>query len=136
MLPREALQEGMLNRLAPEHPDVVTPRNLTRPTLLLEPPGRGRFLWELVSHLSFNHLTVASREALAGLLALYDWTRTDANARRLEGLKDVRWAHKEKLRGGAVLRGTEVTVEVQEGHFADEGDLCLFGMVLSRFLSL
>ena len=136
VLPREALQEGMLDRLAPECPDIATPHNLTRPTLQLEPPGRGRFLWELVSHLSLNHLTVASREALAGLLSLYDWTRTEANARRLEGLKDVRWAPKEILHAGGVLRGTEVTVEVQQGHFADEGDLCLFGMVLSRFLSL
>ena len=135
-LPREELQEGMLNRLAPDQPDVVAPRNLTRPSLILQPPGRGSFLWELVSHLSLNHVSVASPEALKGLLSLYDWTRTDANARRLEGIKDVRWAEKEILREGAVLRGTEVRVEVQEGHFADEGDLCLFGAVLSRFLSL
>ncbi|HEX9007354.1 MAG TPA: type VI secretion system baseplate subunit TssF, partial [Bacteroidota bacterium] len=33
-------------------------------------------------------------------------------------------------------RGTEVTVEVNDGHFADEGDLCLFGLVLSEFYSL
>jgi type VI secretion system protein ImpG len=34
------------------------------------------------------------------------------------------------------LRGGQVTIEVDEDHFSDEGDLCLFGLVMSEFLSM
>jgi type VI secretion system protein ImpG len=138
-LPREHLQEGMLSELAPDVPQIVRPENLTRPTLIRDPSGREDYYWDLLSHLSFNLASVATREALVEILDLYDWTGTDvgrANQRRLDGIRDVTWEAKEVMRRGAVMRGAEVTLEVQHGHFANEGDLCLFGEVLSRFLSL
>jgi type VI secretion system protein ImpG len=136
-LPREALTEGMINRLAPDVPNIATPRNLTQPTLIRYPPRLkdGDFFWTLISHWSFNYQSVASTEALVRLLDLYDWTGSEANRRRLRGIRSVRWNAKEVIEHGSVLRGGEVTVEVEDGHFADEGDLCLFGLVLSRFLS-
>lgn len=136
-LPREEIKEGMINRLPPDVPAVAQPRNLTRPTLLHSPPHQEEtdFFWKLISHWSFNYQSVASTEAIVGLLELYDWRDDEPNRRRLAGLRDVRWEAKDILEDGAVLRGVEVTLEVQEGHFADEGDLCLFGLVLSRFLS-
>lgn len=137
-LPREAIKEGMINRLAPDVPDIVTPRNLTQPTLIRHPPNQDQedFFWKLISHWSMNYQSVASEDALVGLLALYDWTDSGANRRRLEGIREVDWAPKEVVDHGAVLRGAEVTMEVEEGHFADEGDLCLFGLVMSRFFSM
>ena len=136
-LPREELKEGMINRLPPDVPAVAHPRNLTRPTLLHSPPHQDEadFFWKLISHWSFNYQSVADTDAIVGLLELYDWRDDESNRRRLEGLRDVRWEPKDVLEDGAVLRGVEVTLEVQEGHFADEGDLCLFGLVLSRFFS-
>ncbi len=136
-LPREEIKEGMINRLPPDVPAVAQPRNLTRPTLLHSPPHQEEadFFWKLISHWSFNYQSVATTEAIVGLLELYDWRDDEPNRRRLAGLRDVRWEPKDILEDGAVLRGVEVTLEVEEGHFADEGDLCLFGLVLSRFLS-
>jgi len=136
-LPREHIKEGMINRLPPDVPSIVQPRNLTQPTLQHEPPHQEEadFFWKLISHWSFNYQSVASPEAIRGLLELYDWRDDEANRRRLSGLRDVSTEAKDILEDGAVLRGVEVTLEVQEGHFADEGDLCLFGLVLSRFLS-
>lgn len=137
-LPREEVKEGMINRLAPDVPNVATPRNLTQPTLLRHPPVQEQedFFWKLISHWSMNYQSVASTDALTGVLTLYDWTDTGANQRRLEGIQTVEWAPKEVVEHGAVLRGAEVTIEVEEGHFADEGDLCLFGLVMSRFFSM
>ncbi len=136
--PREKLQERTLTRLAPGVPDVARPSNLTQPTLILYPPVRRQqdFFWKLLSHWSFNYQTVASREALQGLIELYDWTDADANRRRAAGIQSVAWKPKEILYRGAILRGAEVTVQVQEDHFADEGDVVLFGLVLSRFFSM
>jgi len=137
-LPREKIKEGMINRLPPDVPKMATPRNLTQPTLRYAPPHQDEadFFWKLISHWSFNYQSVADRGALVGLLELYDWRDDASNRRRREGIKDVSWEPKDTVEQGAVLRGTEVTMKVEEGYFADEGDLCLFGLVMSRFLSL
>ena len=137
-LPYDVLQPGMVDRLAPSAPQVVAVANLDRPSLVVRPPldRHPDLLWALLAHWSFSHGSVATTDALTGLLDLYDWADTEANRRRRRGIRDVRWAPKEILRRGAVRRGAEVTVQVTEGHFADEGDLALFGLVLSEFLSL
>ena len=136
-VPRENLQEGSINQVAPGFANLATFQNLTQPTRALPPPTRAhpQYHWKLVSLLALNRTSVATTEALLGLLRLFDWTDTRANERRLAGLRDVRWAAKETLHRGGILRGAEVTLDVQDGHFADEGDLHLFGSVMSTFLS-
>ncbi len=137
IVPKERLREGMITQLAPEVPQIAAPTNLTPPTLILSPPiERERdFYWKVVSHWSLNYLSVATREALTGILGLYDWLGDEANRRRIAGIKEVTWMPKEVMRRGSILRGVEVTLTVQDGHFADEGDVNLFGLVLSEFLS-
>ncbi|MBT8401186.1 MAG: type VI secretion system baseplate subunit TssF, partial [Rhodothermia bacterium] len=49
--------------------------------------------------------------------------------------RKVSWSPKETAYRGAVVRGGEVTIEIDEDHFADEGDICLFGLVMSEFFS-
>ena len=144
-LPREKLQERTITYPAPDFPNIAAFENLTQPSLDLHPKGfesprsnqrEGNFLWRMVSHLSLNFMSIATLESLRNVLELYDWTGTDANRRRIAGLRNVSWAPKETIYRSAVIRGAEVTVEVQDGHFADEGDLCLFGLVLSEFFSM
>ena len=137
-LPYEALQPGMVDRLAPSAPQVATVQNLDRPSLTQRPPldRHPDLLWALLAQWSFSHGSVATHDALAGLLELYDWADTEASRRRRRGLQAVRWEPAEVLHRGAVRRGAHVTVEVADGHFSDDGDLALFGLVLSEFLSL
>ncbi len=137
-LPRREIKEGMINELPPEVPKVAQPRNLTQPTLFRTPPHQEEtdFFWKLISHWSFNYQSVADTDSLVGLLGLYDWRNDESNQRRLDGIHDVSWEPKDIVENGAVLRGAEVTIQIEEGHFADEGDLCLFGLVMSRFLSM
>ncbi len=141
-LPHEKLQEGMISQLAPDVPQIVRPTNLTRPTRRWIPPiDRERdYFWKLISHWSFNYLSVATREAVVGLIDLYDWTEGDAsrrrNLRRMQGIEDVTWAPGVRVHRGGVVRGAVVTMQIREDFFADEGDLCLFGLVMSRFFSL
>ena len=133
-LPREALSEGGLDRLGPGVPQIARPSNLTRPTPTLRPPDGT--VWPLVSHWALGHQTVATREALAELLGLYDWTSDGANRRRIGGIREVATAARDEFRRGAVVRGTAVAVEVEGSHFGDDGEVALFGLVLSEFLSL
>ena len=136
-LPREALQERAITQPSPELPRIVTFENLTQPTNDLQPPtGRHEALyWRLLSHLSLGSRSIASREGLTDLLALHDWADSEANRRRLAGIRSVTWAPKEAIHRRAPVRGAEVTVEVRDDHFTDEGDLSLFGSVLSRMLA-
>ena len=136
-LPRDQLQEGAIDQAAPGVPALAACRNLTQPTAEVDPPSRHdpEYLWKLLSHLALNHVSVADRDALRAVLGLYEWTESDANRRRLSGVLDVSWAPREVVLRGAVVRGTLVTVQVEAARFADEGDLCLFGLVLSAALS-
>ena len=133
-LPHEKLREGGLRELSPDAPPVAEPSNLDVPSLVRTPP-LGETLWALLAHWSFAHGSVATPEALKGLLALYDWAGTEADRRRRAGIRAVGWRPKEVLHRGAVRRGTEVQVDVDDGHFASDGDLALFGLALSRFLA-
>ena len=137
-LPYEALQPGMVDRLAPSAPQFATVENLDRPSLIRRPPldRHPDLLWALLAHWSFSHGSVATHQALTGLLDLYDWADTEASRRRRRGIRTVRWEPAETLHRGAIRRGAHVTVEVADGHFSDDGDLALFGLVLSEFLSL
>jgi type VI secretion system protein ImpG len=90
----------------------------------------------LLSHLALNRTSVLSREALRHTLRLYDWADTPATRRRIDGLRRVDWEPTEALDRGSIRRGVRVRVEVDDDHFADDGDLALFGLVLSRFLSM
>ncbi len=136
-LPREKLHEGSIKKLAPGMPEIARPHNFSQPTLILYPPiqQKREFFWKLISHWSLNYQTVARKDALQGLMELYDWSVGDANRRRIGGIREVSWKAKEVVERGIVLRGAEVTVKVQEDHFADEGDVSLFGLILSQFLS-
>lgn len=136
-LPHEALAEGTINKPAPGLPNVAAFKNLTRPTRALDPPlsADGQLYWKLLSHLAFNRMSVATPEALAGVLALYEWTGTEANHRRIDGLRNVAWEPKTRLHRRSILRGSEVSLTVQEDHFSGVGDVLLFGEVLSAFFS-
>lgn len=133
-LPRELLHEKSINQPSADFPRIATFENLTQPTTDLQPPiGRHDQLhWRLLSHLSLGHRTLASRESLADLLAVHDWTDGEANARRVAGIRRVTSKPKEIIKRRSPVRGTEIVVEVRDDHFSEEGDLTLFGTVLSR----
>jgi type VI secretion system protein ImpG len=142
-LPREKLQTHMITEPSADFPNIASFENLTQPTLCLYPPvlqsgtetqPAEYYLWKVLSHLSLNMMSLATREALRAVLELYDWSGTDANRMRIAGIRAVQWKPKEILRRGAVVRGAQVVLEIQDGQFADEGDLCLFGLLLAEFL--
>lgn len=136
-LPHERLREGMVRKLGPGLPGIATTEILVQPTGTLRPPVHEHraLYWRLISHLSLGHRSLSSREGLADLLTLYNWTDDAANRRRIAGIRDVTWRAKEMIYRRACVRGAEVVIEIQDDHFADEGDICLFGLVLSHVFS-
>lgn len=127
----------------------ATVKCVRNPTASLRPPApKGRY-WHLISHLNLNHLPFTSDggglESLKGLLGLYDWTNlasdphAAAQARQaIDGLVGVKGERAVSWVGGDIggmVRGTKVTIELDEGKFVG-GSGVLFASVLERFFAL
>jgi type VI secretion system protein ImpG len=138
----EALRVGDLQIPAESTPEFVRFRNLVPPTASIPPPLEGDLHWRLLSHLALNYLSLADAETLRGILSLYnfqtlhDARAAAANTRRLAGIRVVRSRPAHLVLRDGVVRGTEVAVELQEDHFAGEGDLYLFATLLNEFFAL
>jgi len=138
----EALRPGDVREPTDTTPSFVQFKNLTVPTASVTPPLGGDLHWRLMSHLSLNYVSLVNVEALRGLLELYNFQAmrdpraARANALRLEGIHAVRAEPSEAMVRGCLVRGSSVTLEVLEDHFADDGDLFLFASILNEFISL
>lgn len=75
-------------------------------------------------------------EVLRGTLALYEWTQSEMNRRRLEAIIDVQHSETERFEQGYLVRGVQIAVTLDSAGFAGRGDICLFGEMLSRFFAL
>ncbi len=113
---------------------------LRKPTSTLRPPGGPGCLWNLVSHLSLNYLSLVEqgRPALQQLLRLTDYSGSSFNQRIIDGIVAVdsrpHFARLISEHGMAFVRGTAVDLELDEEHFAG-GGVFLFASVIERFLA-
>ena len=136
-LPRRALQSTLLDTLVSNTDVAMQVRNLCAPTLPCYPPNRDRFHWRVLSHLGSSFLWMMDNaEVLRGTLALYDWTHSDMNRRRLEAILHVCHKETERFEQGYLLRGVQIEITLDSAGFAGNGDICLFGEMLSRFFAL
>ena len=100
-------------------------------------------MWRLISHLSFNHLSLSDAEdgadALREILKLYDFADSEETALDDRGpvqraLPAGRGRVPGDVRGG-FCRGIDVFVHLDEDRFSGSG-VFLFASVLERFLGL
>lgn len=110
--------------------------NISQPTEPIYPQLGDGAEWDFVSHMALNFLTLADAETLRRLLHLYNLPRRRAHRRRIDSVRRVSSRPIDVLQGGAPIRGTELTMTVDESAFAEPGDLLLFAEILSEFLSL
>ncbi|MFG7476831.1 type VI secretion system baseplate subunit TssF, partial [Enterobacter hormaechei] len=115
----------------------IAVRNLCAPTLPCYPPAQDRFHWRVLSHLGSGFLSMMDNaDVLRGTLALYEWTDSEMNRRRLEAILEVKHSETERFEQGYLVRGVQIEVTLDSHGFAGRGDICLFGEMLSRFFAL
>lgn len=137
----ESLRYGDICRPTDTSPALMDFRNIIPPTSPLQPPLGKQQLWKLLSHMSLSYLSIADVDSLKALLDLYifsegrDRARVGANKKRVEGVRSLKVEPHDRLVGGAVIRGSEITMEVDGSSFAGAGDVYLFGSVLNAFLA-
>jgi type VI secretion system protein ImpG len=116
---------------------------LTPPTQTLRRSSRRGLMWQLISHLSLNHLSLGGAEpgapALTDILRLYDLVESKETAAIISGLVSVSSNHTTaRIRCGrrsAITLGVALTVLLDRDRFPG-GSVYLFGSVLERFLAL
>jgi len=123
-------------------PTFATFENIIEPTQALRPVLDGSLLWTLISNLSLNYLSLLSKDALSAVLRAYDFRAlVDRQAeivaqQRLQGITKVTSKPIEKIMRGLPVRGLQSEITLDQSAFGSEGDLYLFGTVLSRFFTL
>jgi len=114
---------------------------LRRPTTPLRPSTDRAALWQLISHLSLNYLSLVSegREALQQILRLYDFTGSPVTQRMIEGITALNsrphFARLVSENGISFARGTRVELDLDEEQFVGGGTY-LFASVIEQFLAL
>jgi type VI secretion system protein ImpG len=122
---------------------------LRRPTHTLRPSLGKATLWNLISHLSLNYLSLVEeggeqskgegRQALQELLRLYDFTNQTHLRHQINGISGVKSRRQFSLvssdEGVSLARGTRVELDLNEDLFAG-GGVFLFASVLERFFGM
>ena len=105
--------------------------------------GLSNAAWEVIAHLTPNHLTLAPQDdddptTLRDHLALYGRTDDPAARRQVNGVLGIRSRPITRRVGWldrhAVARGRQISVRLDDGAF-DRGRMFLFGAVIERFLA-
>ena len=92
--------------------------------------------------MSLNYLSLLSKDALVAILRAYDFKAlVDIQAQRtsslrLEGIEKIETLPVDRLIKGLPVRGIRSVLTLKQSAFGSEGELYLFGSVLSRFFAL
>ena len=120
---------------------IAQARLLKKPTATWRAPMRRANQWRLISHLSLNHLSLAShgRDALLEILSLYNFSDSAGLRRQIAGIAAID-SQPSSIRVGraprqAFVRGTEVELTFDEDHFVGSG-VYLLARVLDIFFGL
>jgi type VI secretion system protein ImpG len=114
---------------------------LRRPTPTIRPPLGRATLWNVISHLSLNYLSLLEegKEPLQEVLRLYNFSDLPHLRNQIAGIRGInskRHVGMVKSEVGVSLaRGTRVEMEFDEDQFAG-GGVFLFSSVLENFLGL
>jgi type VI secretion system protein ImpG len=120
---------------------IGTIRALHRPTATYEPPAGAGQIWQLISQLSLNHLSLGETglPALREILRIHNFTGAPHLDKQISGILSLQSRRHIALMqsefGSVAARGTRVEMELDESHFAG-GGAYLFSAVMDRFLGL
>jgi type VI secretion system protein ImpG len=123
-------------------PTFATYTNITRPTRPYRPVLDGSLQWTLISNLSLNYLSLLSAEPLKAVVRAYDFAalhdiqQARTTRKRLDGIGEATTQPMDILMKGLPVRGLGTRLKLDQSAFLCEGDLYLFGTVLSHFFAL
>lgn len=137
----EKLMPGDICEHTSNSPELLNFKNITSPTVSVDPPLEGDTLWRLLSHVSLNLLSLEDAKSLKELLSLYifqdsrDKAMVAANLKRINSITEFKIEKEDRLIRGMVVRGEKIVISVAKEGFASLGDVVVFGAVIDEFFS-
>ncbi len=137
----QQLKIGDINVNTPDVADLVSFKNISAVSEYIPPQTDGRILWNLLAHLTVNYLPITNLANLKVLLNLYNPTNhadakeQAANKKRIDSLKSISVNNTERLLKGYLIRGQKIELVADGAGFASNGDLYLFGELISKVFS-
>ena len=137
----ERLKIGDICKSTFSSPEALNFRNILQPTIAIEPPSNAKNLWQMVSHLSMNFLSIVSLKNLKELLKIYlpnddqDRPRLVSNQKRIEGIVAISNTPVDRISRGRIMRGQQIDMSVDVQQFTGLGDVYLFGALMDNFFS-
>ena len=136
-----ALQAGDICKATSSSPELCTFKNIRYPTKMAHPPLDRNLLWNLLSHLSVNLMSITDAESLQTLLRLYVFSAmqeqgvVQANLKRIQAIGSVSCKPGNRVIRGGVIRGYDIEIKINSANFASRGDFFLFCGILDRFFA-
>ncbi len=134
------LRPGDVSVATQTSPSVARFRNILPVSKPARPPLGSELHWRLVSHLAVGRVSVQA-ETLRTMLGLYnfqalaDQVSGRANHLRIDGIRAAEASAVRRVIDGAPVRGTRISLELDEGHFAGLGDAVVFGGILDELFA-
>ncbi len=138
----EALAVGDICERNQHSPEFTEFSNLTEPTSSIPPPTDGSLYWILISNLSLNYLSLNDAESLRTIISTYDFRAYhDRQAelvgrQREKGIINIETKPYDIFHKGLPIRGLRSVLTLKESAFETEGEMYLFGTVISEFFSM
>ena len=138
----DALGIGDIHISTEDTPAYITFTNITKPTPTCRPVIDSSLHWTLISNMALNYLSMLNPEPLKNIIRSYDFPAFhDVQAqrrsqKRLVAIKNIRTKPVDRLIKGFPVRGLESVIEMDQEGFLCDGEMYLFGTVLSKFFSL
>lgn len=135
------LKPGDISKATSSTSELMTFKNIIKPSDHQNIPAGSSMLWRLLSHLSLNFLSLADTDNLKALLGLYIFSSSSgttlevANRKRIEGINKVVVKACDRLVAGIPMRGQGINIRVNPENFAGTGDIYLFGVVLNQLFA-
>lgn len=136
----ERLQLGEICESSDNSPELTTFKNIIPCTTMIDSPIDENSLWQFISHLSVNLLTLADIKTFKEMLSLYmfsnnrDKTKVAKNQKRIDAIEDFQIYPIDRVSRGYLLKGHKVIMKVRQDYFASLGDMYLFCSVILNFL--
>jgi len=137
----ERLQFGEISQSSDNSPELATFKNIIACTMPIDTPLNEDSLWQFISHLSINLLTLADLKTFKEMLQLYlfsnnrDKNKVAKNQKRIDAIDELKIHPIDMVSRGYLLKGHKITMGIRKDYFASLGDLYLFCSVIFRFLS-
>jgi type VI secretion system protein ImpG len=103
---------------------------------MLLPPNRSDYRLALVAHLTVSFNSLSSIDSFRQLLSLYDWSDQEQSFKRIQGVTAISVSPLNRVYRGALLRGMDIQLDINENNYISRADAYMFGTVLHNFFTM